>query len=139
MMEAYSSALLGVWVILFTIIAQLVVAAVAHRMQRGYIPGIVDNSLDNKSFIFRSHRAHINSLENFIVMFATILVAMFMGVSATWVAVCVWIYAIARILHMWSYYAIATNRNPSLRSLFYVIGLLANVVLLFKVGFAFLG
>jgi uncharacterized MAPEG superfamily protein len=74
-----------------------------------------------------------------VIMFATIIMAMFMGISATWVAVCVWIYAIARLLHMWSYYAISSNRNPSLRSLFYVIGLVANVVLLSKVGLAFLG
>ena len=40
-----------------------------------------------------------------------------------------WVFAIARLAHMVLYYAIATERNPSPRSYFYVIGMLSNLVL----------
>ncbi|MDP6969030.1 MAG: MAPEG family protein [Gammaproteobacteria bacterium] len=134
MMEVYSSALVGIWVILLTVFIQSMVASIAHRRQKHYVPGIVDNKLSHESFVFRSHRTLINSLENLVLMLGTVVVAMLAGVEASWVAGTVWVYALARLVHMWLYYALATEKNPSPRSYFYIIGMLANLVLLVKLG-----
>ena len=134
MMEVYSSALVGIWVILLTVFIQSMVASIAHRRQKHYVPGIVDDKLSHESFVFRSHRTLINSLENLLLMLGTAVVAMLAGVEANWVASTVWVYALARLAHMWLYYVIATEKNPSPRSYFYAIGMLANLVLLVKLG-----
>ena len=134
MMEAYSSALVGIWIILLTVFIQSMVASIAHRRQKHYVPGIVDDKLSHESFVFRSHRTLINSLENLVLMLGTVVVAMLAGVEASWVAGTVWVYAQARLAHMWLYYVIATEKNPSPRSYFYAIGMLANLVLLVKLG-----
>lgn len=134
MLEAYTSALLGVWVILLTVFIQGMVASVAHRRQSRYVPGIVDHQLSHESFVFRSHRTFMNSHENLLLMLGTALVAMLAGVDASWVAGAVWVYAIARLIHMWLYYVIATESNPSPRSYFFIIGVVANLVLLVKLG-----
>ena len=133
-MEAYSSALVGIWIILLTVFIQSMVASIAHRRQKHYVPGIVDDKLSHESFVFRSHRTLINSLENLVLMLGTVVVAMLAGVEASWVAGTVWVYALARLAHMWLYYVIATEKNPSPRSYFYAIGMLANLVLLVKLG-----
>ena len=135
MLEAYTSALLGVWVILLTVFIQGMVATVTHRRQSRYVPGIVDHQLSHESFVFRSHRTFMNSHENLLLMLGTALVAMLAGVDASWVAATVWVYAIARLIHMWLYYVIATESNPSPRSYFFIIGVVANLVLLVKLGF----
>ncbi|HCH25041.1 MAG TPA: hypothetical protein DE179_12175 [Oceanospirillaceae bacterium] len=134
MLEAYTSALLGVWVILLTVFIQGMVASVAHRRQSSYVPGIVDQQLSHESFVFRSHRTFMNSQENLLLMLGTVMVAMLAGVEASWVAATVWVYAIARLVHMWLYYVIATESNPSPRSYFFMIGMVANLVLLVKLG-----
>ncbi len=133
-MEVYSSALVGIWIILLTVFIQSMVASIAHRRQKHYVPGIVDDKLSHESFVFRSHRTLINSLENLLLMLGTVVVAMLAGVEASWVAGTVWVYALARLAHMWLYYVIATEKNPSPRSYFYAIGMLANLVLLVKLG-----
>ena len=134
MLEAYTSALLGVWVILLTVFIQGMVASVAHRRQSRYVPGIVDHQLSHKSFVFRSHRTFMNSQENLVLMLGTAMVSMLAGVEARWVAGAVWVYAIARLVHMWLYYVIATEANPSPRTYFFMIGLIANLALLGKLG-----
>ncbi len=139
MLDMYASALLGLWLILMTVFVQAVVASVAHRRQSHYVPGIVAASLSHESFVFRSHRTLINSLENLILLLGTAIIAMMANVDAQWVSACVWVYAVARIVHMALYYVIATEKNPSPRSYFYMLGLVANLVLLVKLGLVFLG
>jgi len=134
MIEAYTSALLGVWLILLTVFIQGMVASVAHRRQSRYVPGIVDRQLSHESFVFRSHRTFMNSQENLVLMLGTAMTSMLAGVDASWVAATVWIYALARLVHMWLYYVIATESNPSPRSYFFIIGVIANLVLLVKLG-----
>ncbi|MCP4790992.1 MAG: MAPEG family protein [Gammaproteobacteria bacterium] len=134
MLSAYSSAFLGIWVILLTVFVQAAVASIAHRRQRHYVPGVVDAKLSHESFVFRSHRTYINSLENLLLMLGSVIVAIMVGLDSSWVSACIWVYAIARLIHMWLYYTIATPKNPSPRSYFYLLGLLANMVLLVKLG-----
>ncbi|WP_096086702.1 MAPEG family protein [Agaribacterium haliotis] len=129
-LEDYHASLLAVWLILATMFVQSLIAMVAHRRQKSYIPGIVDANLGQESFVFRSDRCFRNSLENSLIMIACIFLAMNVGVAAPTLAWLGWIYALARIAHMGLYYAIATEKNPSPRSYFFAIGFFSTLVLL---------
>jgi uncharacterized MAPEG superfamily protein len=96
----------------------------------GAVPGKMDQSLGHSSVVFRTQRTWMNSLENLPVMLGTIFVAVSVGADVKWTGILVWVFAIARIIHMVLYYVIATNVNPSPRSWFFLIGLVANIVLL---------
>ena len=72
----------------------------------------------------------MNSIENLPTMLGTIFLAIFVAADPFWVTTFVWCFALARIIHMSLYYGIATEKNPSPRSYFFVIGLAANIALL---------
>ncbi|MCW8109695.1 MAPEG family protein [Alteromonas ponticola] len=130
MFLTYNLAIWGLWFILTMLFIQSMIATIAHRKQSHYVPGRVDDNLGHDSFVFRSHRTHQNSLENLPLLVFPALLAIMVGFSPTALAVIIWIYAIARLLHMVLYYAIATEKNPSPRSYFYIIGWLDCGVLL---------
>ncbi|SDJ67179.1 MAPEG family protein [Ferrimonas sediminum] len=134
MFDHYLYAQAGLLLMLATMFAQTTIAIVAHRRQSNCIPGVVADSLGHESFVFRSHRTYQNSLENVPMMAATVLLAMFMGLDAETLAILVWIYALARLVHMALYYAIATEKNPSPRSYFFIIGFITNLVLLVMIA-----
>ena len=134
MFQAYTASLIGLWVVLATIVVQLIVATRAHRGQEKMIPGTLDPKLGHESFVFRSHRAFLNSLENIVPFLGVALLAVLSGFSPFRLAVVVWVYALARILHMALYYAIATDTNPSPRSYAFIVGGLATLYLLIDVG-----
>jgi uncharacterized MAPEG superfamily protein len=134
MLASYSFAVSGLWLILMTVFVQAIVASVAHRKQKQYVPGIVNDKLSHESFVFRSHRTFLNSHENLLMMFGPALLGMLVGMDAYWLGILVWIYAISRILHMALYYVIATESNPSPRSYFFMVGFFANLVLLIMLG-----
>ena len=129
MLETYSMVFWGGWVILVTIVIQSIVAAVAHRKQSHYVPGKVDKELSHDSFVFRSHRTFQNSLENLPLFLFPAIMAVLVKADPLITGVLVWVYAVARLLHMVLYYVIATEKNPSPRSYFYMIGLLSTLVL----------
>ena len=134
MLVTYSFAIWGLWLILMTVFVQAMVASVAHRKQKHYVPGIVDDKLSHESFVFRSNRTFLNSHENLLMMFGPVLLGMLVGMDAYWLGILVWIYAIARVLHMALYYALATEANPSPRTYFFIVGFVANLVLLIMLG-----
>tara|TARA_B110000503_G_scaffold86801_1_gene132052 strand:+ start:26 stop:445 length:420 start_codon:yes stop_codon:yes gene_type:complete len=134
MLTSYSFAVLGLWLILMTVFVQAIVASAAHRKQKQYVPGIVNDKLSHESFVFRSHRTFLNSHENLLMMFGPALLGMLVGMDAYWLGILVWVYAISRILHMALYYVIATESNPSPRSYFFMVGFVANLVLLIMLG-----
>jgi uncharacterized MAPEG superfamily protein len=134
MLTSYSFAVSGLWLILMTVFVQAIVASVAHRKQKQYVPGIVNEKLSHESFVFRSHRTFLNSHENLLMMFGPALLGMLVGMDAYWLGILVWIYAISRILHMALYYVIATESNPSPRSYFFMVGFVSNLVLLIMLG-----
>jgi len=139
MLETYSSSFLGLWVILTTIVVQAIVASVAHRRQKVYVPGIVDPALGHSSFVFRSDRTFRNSLENVVPLFGLAIIGIMTGYDAGRLSMVVWIYAVARIIHGLLYYAIATEKNPSPRSWFYIAGLLATLFLVVDLGRTLIG
>ncbi|WMS85717.1 MAPEG family protein [Pleionea litopenaei] len=134
MFENYTWVYWGLWTIGFTILVQALVASIAHRRQKKYIPGIVDKNLSHESFVFRSHRTFLNSHENVVMFLIPVFVGLFSKMDASTLAAIVWIYAIARLIHMALYYKIATEKNPSPRSYFYIIALFANLVLFILLG-----
>ena len=127
MFDVYNSSLLGIWLILATIIVQAMVAVRVHRRQSGgYSPGVIKSELGQSSIVFRAHRTFQNSLENIIPVLGMAIIAMLSGYGAFKLSIIIWTYAISRIIHMILYYKIATNKNPSPRSIFWAIGFLAG-------------
>ena len=135
-MEIYQTVFIGLWVILATIVfqAMVMVGADKKRLEKGYKIGVIDSSLGQKSFLFRSYRTFWNSLENIVPILGMSIVAILAGYSAFKLSIVIWIYAISRIIHMILYYFIATEKNPSPRSLFWVLGLLATIYLVVDFG-----
>ena len=134
MLETYTTSLIGLWLVLTTITLQAIIATGAHRRQSKMVPGIVDPALSHDSFVFRSDRTFRNSLENIVPFFGLSILAMLAGFSAERLAIVVWVYALARLFHMILYYRIATEKNPSPRSYFYMVGLLATFYLIGDLG-----
>jgi uncharacterized MAPEG superfamily protein len=129
-MTQYADSIFIIAIIITTVVIQALVAARAHRKQEHYIPGVVAAELDHHSYVFRTNRTFMNSLENVPLFVVTALLAMFAGVDANTLYVVTTVFATARIVHMALFYKIATNENPSPRSYFYLIGLLTQMVLL---------
>ena len=134
MLETYITSLIGLWLIMTTITLQAVIATGAHRRQSKVVPGIVDPALSHDSFVFRSDRTFRNSLENIAPFFGLSVLAIIAGYSPDRLAIVIWVYALARLLHMILYYRIATEKNPSPRSYFYIIGLMATFYLIGDLG-----
>ena len=130
MLFEFQSVLLPSVLIIFMVVLQSLVATAAHRKQSVYVPGIVDSNLSHSSFVFRSNRTFLNSLENVPVFLISVLFAIFVGVDAGSLTTAVWVYLIARVIHMTLYYVIATEKNPSPRSYFYMIGIFAQLYVL---------
>jgi uncharacterized MAPEG superfamily protein len=134
MLEAYQSTFIGLWLILSTIIIQAIILIRSHRRQKTYQVGVMDSTLGQESFLFRSYRVFWNSLENIVPIFGLALLAILSGYDAYILSLVVWIYALTRIFHMFLYYTIATNKNPSIRTVFYLIGFFATLYLMIDLG-----
>ena len=134
MLETYQSVFFGLWLILTTIIIQAIILIRSHRKQKSYQVGVLDPTLGQESFLFRAYRVFWNSLENIIPFFGMALLAILSGYDSYALSLIVWIYALARIIHMLLYYLIATDKNPSIRTIFYLIGFFANLYLMIDLG-----
>ena len=109
-MDQYEFVFLGLWLILSTIVFQATVFIRAHRRTKGYKVGVMDSSLGQDSFLFRSYRTFWNSLENIVPLFGMSVIAVLSGYNAETLNIIVWIFAITRIIHMLLYYFIATEK-----------------------------
>jgi uncharacterized MAPEG superfamily protein len=136
MLDSYSVAFFGILTIILTVVVQSLVAAKSKASQPDAIPGKIDSSLSHSSFVFRSNRTFANSLENITVMLGASFLAILVGASIFWTGIIIWVMAISRIIHMILYYSISTEKNPSPRSYFYLIALVANIILLGLCGWA---
>ena len=134
MFEIYKLVFFALWVILTTIFAQAVVLIVAHRMQKNYKVGVIDASLGQPSFLFRSYRAFWNSVENVVLIFPLVIIGILIDYDSNRLGIITWVYAVSRIGHMLVYYFIATDRNPSLRSVFWLFGFFAMAYLIGDLG-----
>jgi uncharacterized MAPEG superfamily protein len=136
--ENYDLAMWGILLIMVTVLVQALVGSLSKATQPGAVPGKIDDSLSHASFVFRAHRTFLNSLENLPLMLGASFLAMFVGASPSWTAALVWIFAGARLGHMILYYKIVTEKNPSPRTYFFLLGLVANIALLILAGTALL-
>ena len=116
------SAHLAFYLYLVMVAVQWIVAVVSKAKQPNAIPGKISADLSHDSFVFRSHRTFQNTLENSTLFLGAVLLAFSLNFQSTAFAICMWIYVLARILHMALYYSIATEKNPSPRSYFFLIG-----------------
>ncbi|MEP0176859.1 MAG: MAPEG family protein [Paraglaciecola sp.] len=137
MAEQYHNVLFVLLSLLALMLVQQIVATVAHRKQKNMVPGVVDSQLDHHSFVFRSHRTFMNSIENVPVFVLTALVGLLVGVESQSLFIVSSVFLVARFIHMVLFYLIATNTNPSPRSYFYMIGLLSQIYLIGLVGWSF--
>ncbi len=126
----YRTSLAGIGCLLLLVMLQWMIASGRKAKQPGSVPGKPPTELSHKDFTFRAWRTHQNTLENLGTMLGGSFFAILAGVSATIVAWLVWIMVIGRIIHMVLYYAIATGKNPSPRSYFFLIAWLANAGLI---------
>ena len=116
------------------LLVQWAVATFSKAKQPNAIPGKIDENLSHDSFVFRAHRTFQNTLENSALFVGTVLFAFLLNMQSPVFAICVWVYLAARVVHMVLYYVISTEKNPSPRTYFFLIGLLANVVMLVMLG-----
>lgn len=118
------------------LVVQWFIASMSKAKAPGAIPGKINEDLSHDSFVFRAHRTFQNSLENAPLFIATLLFGMQMGISGAVFNIAALVFVIARLIHMVLYYKIATEKNPSPRSHFFMIGWIANVVMLVMVTLA---
>ncbi len=130
MPQDYSLSYLAICVVLLTLLTQAMVAAISKAGRPGAVPGKIDPSLSHEAFTFRAHRTFMNSLENMPLFLGAAFVAILANVNPRWTALLLALFAMARLGHMVLFYLIATEKNPSPRSYFYLLGLVANVALL---------
>ncbi|RYG18187.1 MAG: MAPEG family protein [Chitinophagaceae bacterium] len=129
LIDTYLSAFWGITAIIALLFIQWLIATKAKTSQKGAVPGKIDPSLGHGSFIFRAHRTFMNTLENIPAMLGTCFLAILINANAYWVAIFIWAFVVCRIIHMSLYYLLATEKNPSPRSYFFALGLLANLSL----------
>ena len=132
------SAYLAFYVYLLILLLQWGIATVSKAKQPNAVPGKLDDSLSHNSFIFRAHRTFHNTLENSALFIGTVLFAFAINYQSTWFAISIWVYVVARLIHMALYYLIATEKNPSPRTYFFLIGFVANLVMLGLLGMRFI-
>lgn len=120
----------GIIAIISLLMIQWLIATKVKAAQKGAIPGKIDSSLGHESFVFRTHRTFMNTLENIPAILGTSFLAILVGANPFWTAVFIWTFVVCRIIHMLLYYVISTNKNPSPRTYFFSLGLLANIALL---------
>ena len=129
-----NSGYIAFYLYLVMLLIQWVVATFSKSKQSDAVPGKIDNNLSHDSFIFRAHRTFHNTLENSALFVGTVLLAFVLNVQSPIFAIFIWTYLIARIVHMVLYYVIATEKNPSPRTYFFLIGVAANIAMLVILG-----
>ncbi|WP_158970626.1 MAPEG family protein [Paraglaciecola sp. L3A3] len=134
MLSLANSAYMAFYLYLIMLLIQWMVATFSKTSQPNAIPGKMNEDLSHDSFVFRAHRTFHNTLENSALFIGTVLFAFSINYQSIVFAIAVWTYLVARVIHMALYYAIATEKNPSPRSYFFLIAVAANAVMLVMVG-----
>jgi len=134
MNDIANSGYIAFYLYLVMLLIQWIVATFSKSKQPDAVPGKIDKNLSHDSFIFRAHRTFHNTLENSPLFAGTVLLAFVLNVQSPIFAILIWAYLVARIVHMVLYYAIATEKNPSPRTYFFLIGVVANIAMLVILG-----
>ena len=134
MFEAYYLSFFGIWALLSLVVIEAIIAMGASRSQKKYTPGILNSDLGPESFVFRSDRAFKNSLENIVPFLGAAIISILLSMDPLRLARLVLVYVLARYIYPAVYYSIATRKNPSFRSLFYLVGLIVTIIMLVDIG-----
>ncbi|WP_028869074.1 MAPEG family protein [Psychromonas arctica] len=134
MNEVAYSGYIAFYLYLVMLLIQWIVATFSKSKQPDAVPGKINENLSHDSFVFRAHRTFHNTLENSALFVGTVLLAFVLNVQSPIFAIFIWTYLIARIVHMVLYYVIATEKNPSPRTYFFLIGVVANIAMLVILG-----
>lgn len=134
MFEVYYLSFFGIWALLSLVVIEAIIAMGASRSQKKYTPGILNSDLGPESFVFRSDRAFKNSLENIVPFLGAAIISILLSMDPLRLARLVLIYVLARYIYTAVYYSIATRKNPSFRSLFYLVGLIVTIIMLVDIG-----
>ncbi|RTE85949.1 MULTISPECIES: MAPEG family protein [Gammaproteobacteria] len=129
-LSAYTGSLLWLGILLLMVMVQWVIASGAKAKRPGAIPGVIPAELGHGDFVFRAWRTHQNTVENLGTILGGAVLAILAGASPVWVNVLLTIIVLGRLLHMILYYSIATEKNPSPRSWFFILAWLANLALI---------
>ncbi|CUS47902.1 MAG: putative relative of glutathione S-transferase, MAPEG superfamily [Idiomarinaceae bacterium HL-53] len=129
-LSAYYGSLLWLGILLVMVMVQWLVASYAKAKMPGAIPGVIPADLGHHNFVFRAWRTHQNTVENLGTMLGGAIFAILAGASPVWVNVMLTIMVLGRLLHMVLYYGIATEKNPSPRSWFFMLAWFANFALI---------
>ena len=134
MFEVYYLSFFGIWALLSLVVIEAIIAMGASRSQKKYTPGILNSDLGPESFVFRSDRAFKNSLENIVPFLGAAIISILLSMAPLRLARLVLVYVLARYIYTAVYYSIATRKNPSFRSLFYLVGLIVTIIMLVDIG-----
>lgn len=127
-LSVYHPALLALAILCFVILFQSNLCAVfAFSKKGGQTPGSLKGTPED--FSFRVLRTYSNSTENLPAFIGALLVAIVAGVDPTWVNGLAGIHVLFRFFYWAVYYSKIGGPTPGLRTLTYVIAMLANLVL----------
>ena len=134
MFEVYYLSFFGIWALLSLVFIEAIIDMGASRSQKKYTPGILNSDLGPESFVFRSDRAFKNSLENIVPFVGAAIISILLSMDPLRLAKLIVVYVLARYIYTAVYYSIATRKNPSFRSLFYLVGLIVTIIMLVDIG-----
>lgn len=129
-LSMYQTSLLWVGILLALIVVQWLVASYAKASEPDAVPGHPPRSLGHKNFTFRAWRTHQNTVENASTMLGGAIFAILAGANPVWLQGLLAVMVVSRIAHMVLYYGIATEKNPSPRSYFFMLSWLTNVAII---------
>lgn len=128
LIQPYSTALFCLIVLILVVCVQSFTSVYVNLLKREGTPGKIVEGGHDDSF-WRCYRVHQNSLENFSPFAATVFAGVLVGASAGWINALAVIHVIARLVH-WVVYTKgigAVAAGP--RTISYVIGFTANIVM----------
>lgn len=108
--KTYLSAYWGIFIIILTLIIQGFVAAASKGTQPGAIPGKIDETFSHSSFVCRSNRTLMSSLENMPAMLGVSFLVILAGAKVFWTGLLIWVFAGVRLMHVILYYVTSTEK-----------------------------
>ncbi|MGB7285594.1 MAG: MAPEG family protein [Salaquimonas sp.] len=134
---AYQPAFTALAILCLAILAQSFLAGILGLGKGEETPGMPLKG-DHTKFSFRTIRTYANSVENFSVFSASVLLAIIAGVGAVFVNWLAIIHVVFRLAYWAVYYNGVGKVGGGIRTITYVLGLLANIILSVMVAYALL-
>ena len=124
----YASALIALTLLCFIVCIQSVIAGAIGLGKSNEEPGLPLKGTHN-DFSFRSLRTYANSVENLPMFGLIVLLAVFIGAEPKWVNWLAVTHVVFRVLYWAVYYSGIGKVEGGPRTIIYVIGLFANLIL----------